>query len=125
MSNSLRNMSDARWKPWVIGIAVVLGVGGWFWWQGENPDLVGGEYSCEGHTVQTDGARALVNASAEVSGRKIQAGPTGTDIVAGHRVTTWRDVKKTTRSEFLVQIHPTPEIVDYISEPFWITCSLN
>jgi len=103
----------------------VAGVAAWFWWQGENPTLANGDFWCEGHTVATDGARSLINARAEVRDGKITTGPTGLDIVAGRQVTAWGDVEKTSRSEFLVQIHPRSEIAALIADPFWISCRLE
>lgn len=114
-------MNDSS-KRWAIGIALVLAIGGWFWWKHENPTLLSGTYSCEGHTVQVDGARSLINASAEVVDGKIRPGATGADLAIGHQVMSWGDVEKSSRVEFLAQIHPGPEITDTIADPFWIAC---
>lgn len=111
-----------RWQPWAFGAAVVVGIGGWLWWQAEHPELMNGDYWCEGHTVAVDGARSLINASAEVVEHKIRVGQTGLDLAFGSRVTDWGDVKTTSRTQFLAEIHPRSEIHSAIRESFWIVC---
>ncbi|MCA9645994.1 MAG: hypothetical protein KC492_35130 [Myxococcales bacterium] len=115
---------DEKWKPWLIGLAVVLGVAGWLWWKNQNPTLLAGDYRCEGRVNHPDGTSSAIDGSAGVTSEgKIQIGQTGADLALGRKVMSWGDVKKTSRTEFLVELTPSPEVASEIPEAFWMTCS--
>lgn len=115
-------MSDA-WKPWAAGAVVVATVGGWLFWQKEFPEPLDGAYRCSGQTIDVDGMRSSIDASAEVADGKISTGPTGADLALGRQVTSWGEVKNTSSTQFLVEISPTGKLRKVVEDPFWITCT--
>lgn len=113
---------DEKLKPWVIGAVLLACIVGYFFWKQSNPTLLDGGYWCEGRTNHPDGTSSAIDADASVEGGKVQIGQTGADIAVGHQVMSWGTVKKTSPTEFLVELTPSAEIRSEVPDPFWLTC---